>query len=166
MRLLFLLSVLFPIHLIAVVSSSAYLSHDLIESTGNGTHVSIPFDTISFDDCHGFQQDGSYVAPNKGTLIITGIIEVSNLNALHKTLAVIVTNETTNEIRYLYAINPVPLQDGVPPSGYSQVPFALTMKCKKNDRFVMKVAVNGGIQTATIKGGAAETRLEFNFFAD
>lgn len=150
-----------------VVSSSAYMTSNLTNITGSSGIVSVPFNAVTFDDGSCFNtSNGQYVAPGDGTLIITGIIEVSNLSSSHNTFAAIVVNTTTSEQRYVYAINAFPIQDAVPPSGYSQMPFSETMKCSNGDVFVLKVFVIGGTQTVTINGGVAETRLSMNFFAN
>lgn len=141
------------------------MTNDLIKATGNGSIVNVPFDSITFDDSSSFNfSNGSYVAPGDGTLIITGIVEVSNLNSNHATFAVVIYNSTNYEQRYVYAINAYPIQDTVPPNGYSQLPFCETMKCSEGDIFYLQVFVIGGTQTVTINGGNRETRLSFNFF--
>lgn len=150
-----------------VVSSSAYMTSSLTNATGNGPVVPIPFNAVTFDDGSCFNlTNGQYVAPGDGTLIINGVVEVSNLSSNHNTLGVLILNATSGEQRYVYAINPYPIQDTVPPSGYSQMPYAETMKCSEGDVFVLDVFVLGGTQTVTINGGNRETRLSMNFFAD
>ena len=150
-----------------VQSSSAYLTSSLTNATGNGPVVTVPFDAVTFDDGSCFNlSNGHYSATGDGTLLIDGVVEVSNLNSAHATFAVVVKNITTGEQRYMYAINAWPIQDAVPPSGYSQVPYACTMKCSEGDEFVLQVFVIGGTVTVTINGGAAETRFSLNYFAD
>jgi hypothetical protein len=150
----------------ALVSASAYLTTSLNNATGQNIIVDIPFNAVTFDDATSFNlSNGQYTCAHTGTLIITGIIEVSNVSALQKTLGVILINLTTNEPRYVYAINAYYLQDGVPPSGYSQLPFCETMKCTAGDVFALKVFVIGGTaNTVNIIGGQQETRLSMNLF--
>lgn len=148
-----------------ISSSSAYMTNSLTNATGNGPIVNIPFNAITFDDTSSFNlSNGQYTAPGTGTLIVTGIIEISNVGPLHKTFAAIIKNVTTSEERYVYAINPYHLQDDVPPTGYSLLPFCETMKCSSGDIFVLQVFVIGGPITVTINGGSKETRLSFNYF--
>ncbi len=150
-----------------VSSSSAYLTANLTNATGNGPVVAIPFDAVSFDDASCFNlSNGQYTAPGDGTLIINGVVEIANLSSNHNTLGVVVRNSTRSEQRYMYAINPYPIQDTVPPSGYSQLPYATTMKCTEGDIFILQVFVIGGTQTVNIIGGLAETRFSLNYFAD
>lgn len=148
----------------AVISSSAYLTSNLINATGNGPIVYVPFNAVTFDDGNCFNlSNGSYIAPGNGTLIINGEIEVSNVTIDHKTLGILLYNATTSEQRYVYAINPYYLIDSVYP-GYAQIPFSETMKCSTGDIFYLIVFVQGGTQTVTIVGGNRETRLSMNFF--
>ena len=157
-----LLSVVQPIF--GVVSSSAYLLTNLNNSTGDGTFIYVPFNAVSFDDGACFNlSNGHYTAPGDGTLIINGIVEVSKLSSSHQTLAIVVYNQTNSQQRYMYAINPYPLQDSVYP-GYCQLPFATTMKCSAGDVFQLLVFVIGGNKTVDLVGGQAETRLSVNFF--
>lgn len=150
-----------------VQSSSAYLTSNLTNATGNGPIVAVPFDAVTFDSGSCFNlSNGEYTAPGNGTLIITGICEISNLSSNHNTWGVYILNVTQSEQRYVFAINPYPIQDTVPPSGYSQLPFSETMRCSQGDVFVLKCFVQGGTQTVTINGGNRETRLSMNFFPD
>lgn len=148
-----------------LISSSAYLTSSVNNSTGDGTILYVPFNAVTFDDANCFNlSNGTYVAPANGTLIITGIIEIANVSSTHNTFAVVLSNMTASENRYVYAINPYYLQDTVPPSGYSQLPYCETMKCSEGDVFCVMVFVIGGSKTVNVIGGMQETRLSMNFF--
>jgi hypothetical protein len=166
-KIICFLALVFPLKLFAVISASAYLTSSLTNCTGNGPLVYIPFNAVTFDDASSFNlSNGSYICSETGTLIINGIVEVSEIASSHTTLAVVVINQTTSEQRYVLCVNPYPILDGVPPHGYYQSSFATTMKCTEGDVFYLVVFVLGGTQTVTINGGQMETRMSYNLFSD
>lgn len=140
-----------------VVSASAYLTNGLVNATGDGTHVWIPFNATVFDIGSNFNlTNGSWVAPSDGIVLINGGIEIYNLSASHNMFEYLIYNQTTTEQRYCTVKNAYVDRNA---TGYYMETFSETMQCSQGDVFFLIASVYNGTKTVTITGGTRETRF-------
>lgn len=128
---------------------SAFMSVDDVNATGDGTVVTIIFDTEISDPRLIYNSStGVTTAIKAGTYNVKGNIGLQGLLAANAALSIKI--ESSNRTYTKYALDPFAMSD----VGFLYLPFSADVDMDLNDTFTITVKVTGGTKVVDIDGAA------------